>query len=76
MQFINFTKNTNVKLVTKYHIKAVHEKQKIHQCEYCGKCFGIKTNLNQHVNRVHEGRKDYKCDHCGNYYYRRVNSTY
>ena len=43
------------------HIKAVHEKIKIHQCPVCGKRFGLKPNLDIHIKGVHEKNKTHKC---------------
>ena len=42
------------------HVKAVHEKVKSHQCEYCEKLFS--TNIM--FKSVHEKIKDHQCEHC------------
>ena len=46
------------------HINAVHNGQKNHKCDSCGKVFPPTGHLKAHINAVHNGQKDYKCDLC------------
>merc|ERR1712024_81575 len=46
------------------HISNIHEGQKSHKCESCGKSFGQKSNLRTHVKTYHEGKRP-NCDQCG-----------
>ena len=39
----------------KIHIRTVHEGVKEHKCDYCGKTFGVRHNLNKHIESSHEG---------------------
>ena len=48
----------------KKHKKSVHEKIYDHECNYCGKKFSNKGNLNQHES-VHTGITQYQCHLCG-----------
>ena len=50
--------------VLQRHINTVHEGQKDHKCESCGKSFYLKSDLSQHKRSVHEGRRDYNCESC------------
>ena len=43
----------------------VHEKQKDHKCNVCGKAFYHKSNLSFHVTTVHLKQRNYKCEDCG-----------
>ncbi len=43
----------------------VHNGQKDHKCDSCGKTFSLSVNLKKHINSVHNGQKDHKCDLCG-----------
>ena len=45
----------------KKHIHTVHEGQKDHSCESCGKSFSQAIYL-KHIHTVHEGHKDHKCE--------------
>ena len=47
------------------HIGNDHKKIKKFKCNFCGKIFGIKHNLETHVENVHEGLRKYTCDTCG-----------
>ena len=49
----------------KIHINSVHNGQKDHKCDSCGKVFSKSAILKQHTNAVHNGQKDHKCDLCG-----------
>ena len=44
---------------------SVHNGQKDHKCDSCGKSFFEAGSLKEHINSVHNGQKDYKCDSCG-----------
>ena len=47
----------------KMHINSVHNDQKDHKCDLCGKTFTQPTqpgNLKIHMNSLHNGQKDYK----------------
>ena len=48
----------------KKHIQIVHEGQKNHTCETCGKEFAQKCDLKKHFKTIHEGEK-VKCEICG-----------
>ena len=48
----------------KEHIKIVHNGQKYHKCNSCGKAFSSAGDLKRHINSVHNGQKDHKCDSC------------
>ena len=47
------------------HIDSVHNCQKDHKCNSCGKSFSQAENLKKHINSVHNGQKDNKCETCG-----------
>ena len=47
------------------HINAVHNSQKDHKCDSCGKAFSEAGSLKTHINGVHNGQKVHKCDSCG-----------
>ena len=47
------------------HIDSVHNGQKDHKFDSCGKAFSKGENLKTHINSVHNGQKDHKCDSCG-----------
>ena len=49
----------------KRHIKAEHERIKVHKCDHCQKSFSQAGNLKRHIKAVHEGIKDHNCGHCG-----------
>ena len=49
----------------KIHINVVHNGQKDHKCDSCGKAFSYRGDLKKHKNSVHNGQKDHKCDSCG-----------
>ena len=42
----------------KIHINAVHNGQKDHKCDTCGKLFSIIGNLSRHINSVHNRQKE------------------
>ena len=46
----------------KKHIDEVHNAQKDHKCESCGKLFSQAGTLKMHINSVHNGQKDHKYD--------------
>ena len=50
---------------SKMHINSVHNGQKDHICEPCGKVFSYAGKLKRHINAVHKGQKDHICDSCG-----------
>ena len=50
------------------HINTVHEGQKDHKCESCGKSFTQLQSLEIHLHTVHDGNKDHKCESCGKSY--------
>ena len=50
----------------KRHINSVHNGQKDHKCDSCGKAFSRAGHLKRHIDSVHNGQKDHKCDSCGN----------
>ena len=54
-----FTSNSDLK----FHIRAVHENQRPHVCDECGKAFKRLTVLNKHQS-VHTGEKPYLCKIC------------
>ena len=45
------------------HIRIVHEKVKVIECEMCPKRFATNQDLSIHMNK-HTGAKPYKCDQC------------
>ena len=45
----------------KRHINGVHNGQKDHKCDYCGKTYSQAGDLKRHINLVHNGQKDHKC---------------
>ena len=47
------------------HIAQVHERQRDHNCESCGKSFFDIFKLKTHIQTVHEGKRDYQCVTCG-----------
>ena len=49
----------------KRHINTVHNGQKDHKCDSCGKLFSKPCNLKIHISTVHNCQKDHKCDSCG-----------
>ena len=49
----------------KKHINSVHNGQKDHKCDSCGKAFSSTGDLKKHTIAVHKGQKDHKCDFCG-----------
>ena len=48
----------------KKHINHVHNCQKDHKCESCGKAFSSAGDLKDHINGVHNGQKAHQCDSC------------
>ena len=44
------------------HINSVHNGQKDHKCDSCGKLFSQAGNLKKHIISVHNGQKDLKYD--------------
>ena len=48
----------------KRHIHTVHEGNKDHKCDDCGKIFSSLQVLEKHLHRVHDGYKDHKCESC------------
>ena len=48
---------TNVTWILKKHINAVHNGQKDHKCDSCGKAFSQAGHLKTHINSVHNGQK-------------------
>ena len=53
------------KVNLKRHIRTVHEKQKDHKCDLCGKEYFAKKRLNEHIKRDHDKIRDEKCNQCG-----------
>ena len=51
---------------------SVHEGNKDHQCEICGKTFSRKNSLKRHVASVHQNQK-INCDQCDKTFSRKVN---
>lgn len=51
------------------HVLSRHTENNLkpHQCELCGKGFGVPQNLKDHMN-IHTGAKPYLCKHCGKSY--------
>ena len=47
------------------HIKNVHEGQRDHKCENCGKEYTNKKHLLSHIKRVHDNIRDEQCKTCG-----------
>lgn len=50
----------------------VHDEDKPHQCNHCGKRFHKQAKLRIHL-RVHTGEKPYQCSQCGKYFSQAVN---
>ena len=48
----------------KKHISVVHEKEKPHFCNECGKSFGFANNLKSHIQSVHENKLMFECTQC------------
>ena len=57
--FIVFTESGSLKR----HKKIIHEEIKNFKCNYCGKTFAVKGDLDKH-RAYHENRKEHKCDSC------------
>ena len=38
------------------HLKIVHERQRTHVCQFCGKAFSTKYNRDHHLNTFHKGK--------------------
>ena len=49
----------------KIHINTIHNGEKDHKCDSCGKSFTQAGCLKRHINSVHNGQKDHKCETCG-----------
>ncbi|XP_063987880.1 zinc finger protein 3 homolog isoform X3 [Diachasmimorpha longicaudata] len=47
-----------------YHLKHVHGGVKDHACDICGRCFAMKTAMQDH-RRIHTGERPCVCDTCG-----------
>ncbi|XP_058800090.1 zinc finger protein ZFP2-like isoform X3 [Phymastichus coffea] len=47
-----------------YHLKHLHGGVKNHACDICGRCFAMKTAMEDH-RRIHTGERPYICDVCG-----------
>ena len=43
-------------------MNAVHNGQKDHKCDSCGKAFSLAGVLKRHINAVHNGQKDHECE--------------
>ena len=63
-------KTTNVTQAgyLKIHIKAIHNSQRDHKCDSCGKAFSHAGDLKKHTKQVHAGWRDLRCDFCGKYF--------
>ena len=46
------------------HVKSVHQKLKLYQCNACDKNFALKGTLENHRKTVHGNRRDFRCDLC------------
>ena len=57
------------KVNLKRHIRTVHDKQKDHKCDLCGKEYFAKKRLNEHIKRDHDKIRDEKCNQCGKFFY-------
>ena len=57
------------KVNLKRHIRTVHDKQKDHKCDLCGKEYFAKKRLNEHIKRDHDKIRDEKCNQCGKFFF-------
>ena len=49
-----------------HHFSSLHNGQKDHKCDSCGKTFSWAQYLKKHIISVQNGKKDHECDSCGN----------
>uniref|UniRef100_A0A7S1XIZ9 C2H2-type domain-containing protein n=1 Tax=Erythrolobus australicus TaxID=1077150 RepID=A0A7S1XIZ9_9RHOD len=46
------------------HVRAVHDKLKLHECKFCGASFNRRAYLRQHESIVHEKSRPQRCPEC------------
>ena len=42
----------------------VHDKVRVHKCDFCNKTFGLKRVLQRHIDTVHCLKKHLECESC------------
>ena len=50
------------------HIKIIHQGQRNHKCDYCGKFYTRMTNLKINFKIVHEDQENFLCDSCEKFF--------